>query len=192
PIIAYVPEGQIDPPNGHMTTRGTISLREETFRALLTDVVHSLKVHGFRNIILIGDSGGNQPGQRAVADSLTTIWKGDPVVAHVQEYYDYAGVQRFMDDKGLKQTAEDNLHDDPVIALNMFMNDPKSIRWEERVKIGKASIEGVSLADGKKNEELGKQIVEFRATTTVEAIKKAIANKGTLPAAGRGRGNTGR
>ncbi len=190
PIIKLVPEGRIDPPSGHMMSPNTISVREETFRMTLTDVVASLKVHGFKNIILIGDSGGNQAGQRFVADSLTTIWKGDPVVAHVQEYYDYAGVQRFMDDKGLKRTAADNLHDDPVIALNMFMTDPKTIRWEERVKIGKASIEGVSLADRRKNEELGRQIVEYRATTTVEAIKKAIANKGTLPAAGRGRGNT--
>ena len=189
PIIKLVPEGRIDPPSGHMASPNTISVREETFRMTLTDVVHSLKVHGFKNIILIGDSGGNQAGQRFVADSLTSIWKGDPVVAHVQEYYDYAGVQQYMDDKGLKKTAEDHLHDDPVIALNMFMADPRSIRWEERKKIKQASIEGVSLEDRKKNEELGKQIVEFRATTTVEAIKKAIANKGTLPAAGRGRGN---
>ena len=27
---------------------------------MLTDIVHSLKMHGFQNIILIGDSGGNQ------------------------------------------------------------------------------------------------------------------------------------
>src|SRR6185295_15403119 len=146
PIIAYVPEGQIDPPNGHMTTRGTISLREETFRALLTDVVHSLKVHGFRNIILIGDSGGNQNGQRAVADSLTAIWKGDPVVAHVQEYYDYAGVARFMEKNGIVDGCRENLHDDPVITLNMFITDPSSVRYDERVKAGKASINGVSLA----------------------------------------------
>jgi creatinine amidohydrolase/Fe(II)-dependent formamide hydrolase-like protein len=92
PIVPFVPEGNIEPPSSHMTTRGTISMRQETFRALLTDVVHSLKAHGFKNIILIGDSGGNQAGQRAVADSLTAIWKGDPVVAHIQEYYDYAGV----------------------------------------------------------------------------------------------------
>ena len=32
---------------------------------------------------------------------------------------------------------------------------------------------------------LAKQIVEFRATTTVAAINKAIANKGTLPAPAR-------
>ena len=182
PIIAFVPEGTIDPPSGHMTTRGTISLRNETFRALLTDVIHSLKVHGFKNIILIGDSGGNQAGQRAVADSLTAIWQGDPVVAHVQEYYDYAGVAKYMETHGLVSGKSDGLHDDPVITLNMFATDPRSVRWEERVKAGKASIDGVSIADRKKNLELARQIVEFRTTTTVDAIKKAIANKGTLPA----------
>ena len=182
PIIAFVPEGTIDPPSGHMTTRGTISLRNETFRALLTDVIHSLKVHGFKNIILIGDSGGNQAGQRAVADSLTAIWQGDPVVAHVQEYYDYAGVAKYMETHGLVSGKSDGLHDDPVITLNMFATDPRSVRWEERVKAGKASIDGVSIADRKKNLELARQIVEFRTTTTIDAIKKAIANKGTLPA----------
>jgi creatinine amidohydrolase len=64
----------------------------------------------------------------------------------------------------------------------MFVTDPRSVRWEERVKAGKASIDGVSIADRKKNLELARQIVEFRTTTTVDAIKKAIANKGTLPA----------
>src|SRR5215510_1796569 len=90
PIIKLVPEGRIDPPSGHMVSPGTMSVREETFRAVLTDAVTSLRQHGFKTIILIGDSGGNQSGQRAVADSLTAIWKGDPIVAHVQEYYDYA------------------------------------------------------------------------------------------------------
>jgi creatinine amidohydrolase len=182
PIIAYVPEGQIDPPSGHMTTRGTISLREETFRALLTDVVHSLKVHGFRNIILIGDSGGNQNGQRAVADSLTAIWKGDPIVAHVQEYYDYAAVAKHMESRGIPIGTSDGLHDDPEITLNMFITDPKSVRYEERVKARKATINGFSIADKKKNLELAREIVAFRTSTTVDAINKAIANKGTLPA----------
>lgn len=182
PIIKLVPEGRIEPPSGHMASPGTISVREETFRAMLTDVVHSLKVHGFRNIILIGDSGGNQGGQRAVADSLTAIWKGEPVVAHVQEYYDYAGVQQHMKSKGIVEGGPDNLHDDPVIALNMFIDDPKSIRYDERVKAGKATINGVSLADRAQATAWAKEIVAFRTAVTVEAIHKAIANKGTLPA----------
>jgi creatinine amidohydrolase len=185
PIIKLVPEGRIDPPSGHMVSPGTISLREETFRAVLADVVSSLKMHGFQNIILIGDSGGNQAGQRAVADSLTAVWKGKPVVAHVQEYYDYAGVAEYMKSHGIVDGASDNLHDDPIISLNMFITDPESIRWDERVKVGKASINGVSIADRTKATELAQAIVDYRARTTVDAIRKAIANGGTLPAPAR-------
>ena len=182
PIVPFVPEGRIEPQSGNMTSPGTLSMREETFRALLTDIVHSLKMHGFTNIILIGDSGNNQNGQRAIADSLTAIWKGTPVVAHVQEYYDYAGVMKHMATRGLVAEKSEGLHDDPVITLNMFVTDPRTVRWDERVKAGKATIDGVSIADRNRNLELGREIVAFRTSTTVEAIKKAIANKGTLPA----------
>ena len=182
PIVPFVPEGRVDPPSGHMTTRGTLSMREETFRALLTDIVVSLKTHGFKQIFLIGDSGGNQGGQRAVADSLTAIWKGDPIVAHIQEYYDYAAVAKHMETRGIPAGKSDGLHDDPEITLNMFITDPRSVRYEERVKAKQATIDGFSIADRKKNLELAKEIVAFRTATTVEAINKAIANKGTLPA----------
>ena len=157
PIIKLVPEGRIEPAGGHMRSPGTISVRDETFRAMLTDVVHSLKMHGFQNIILIGDSGGNQPGQRAVADSLTALWKGTPVVAHVQEYYDYAGTIKHMTTRGIVDSASDNLHDDPVISLNMFITDPKSVRFDERVKAGKATINGVSIADKAKSTALARE-----------------------------------
>jgi creatinine amidohydrolase/Fe(II)-dependent formamide hydrolase-like protein len=182
PNIEFVPEGAIDPPSGHMTSPGTISLREETFRALLTDVAHSLKMHGFKNIIFIGDSGGNQAGQRAVAEELNKKFKGEAVVAHVQEYYTYAVVGDFMEKQGLKEGQSDGLHDDPVITLNMFITDPKSVRYDERVKAGKASINGVDLSNRAKATAWAKQIVDFRAQYTVDAIKKSIANKGTLPA----------
>jgi creatinine amidohydrolase len=182
PIVKFVPEGRIDPPSGHMTSPGTISVNEPTFRALLTDIVHSLKQHGFTNIILIGDSGGNQGGQRAVADSLTALWKGAPVVAHVQEYYDYAKVSEHMKSKGLVSGTSDGLHDDPVITLNMLVDDPNSVRYDDRVRAGLASIDGVSLADRARMQALGWEIVSFRAQVTADAIRKAIANKGTLPA----------
>ena len=182
PTIKFVPEGRISPPSGHMMSPGTISVQESTFRALLTDIVHSLKVHGFTNIILIGDSGGNQNGQRAVADSLTALWKGAPVVAHVQEYYDYAKVAEHMKSRGLTSSASDGLHDDPVITLNMLFDDPKSVRVDERVKANMATIDGVSIADRAHALTLAREIVEFRAAVTVEAIAKAVVNKGTLPA----------
>lgn len=185
PIVKFVPEGNVEPASGHMTSPGTISMRETTFRAILTDIVTSLKTHGFERIILIGDSGGNQAGQRGVADSLTAIWKGAPIVAHIQEYYDYASVAKYMETKGVHQTKAEGLHDDPEISLNMFADDPRSIRYDERVKKGLMSINGVSLANRKQTEAWAKEVVAFRTKVAIEAINKATANKGTLPAPAR-------
>lgn len=180
PIIPLVPEGGIEPKTGHMVTAGTLSMREETFQAVLTDAVSSLKAHGFQNVILIGDSGGNQAGQKAVAEKLNAQWNGNPVVAHIPEYYDYASVHRMLVEIGVSREGDksDSLHDDPAISMNMFITDPNSIRWAERVKAGKVTINGVSLADKAGTTEIAKKIVEFRATRTVAAIQKVIANKG--------------
>lgn len=174
PIVPFVPEGGLDPKTGHMTTMGTISLREETFNALLSDIVMSMKQHGFEHIIMIGDSGGNRGGMAAVADKYTKEWGGKPVVAHVPEHYTYSAASKFAEENKLIPTGRksDGLHDDPVITLNMFVTDPKSVRWAERVKAGKATIDGVSIEDQKKALEMGKKIVEFRATMTADAIRK--------------------
>ena len=183
PIVKFVPEGNWDPPTIHMASPGTISMREATFRSILVDIISSLRMHGFKQIFLIGDSGGNQFSQRCAADSLNALWHGDPLVAHIQEYYDYAGVTRYMEQHGIREDSarRDRLHDDPIISLNMYMADPKSIRFDERRKAGLASINGISLADANSNQQLGKAIVDYRSRTTMEAISKAIANKGTLP-----------
>jgi len=177
PIVKFVPEGNIEPKSGHMVSPGTITAREETYQALLTDIAESLQAHGFKNIIFIGDSGGNQKGQQAVADKLTAKWGGKALALHIGEYYDYASVAKYMEGQGIKEGTSDNMHDDPIITLNMFIDDPNSVRYDARVKANKATINGVNIADRKKNTELAKKIVEFRATKTIEAINKHIAAK---------------
>ena len=180
PIVKYVPEGDIEPKTGHMASPGTITMREETFQAVLNDIAESLQAHGFKNIIFIGDSGGNQKGQQTVAETLTAKWAGKALALHIPDYYTYAVVTKHFEDQGAlpKDRKSDGMHDDPVITLNMFIADPKSVRYDERIKAGKATIDGVSIADKTKATELAKQIVAFRADYTIAAINKAIANKG--------------
>jgi creatinine amidohydrolase/Fe(II)-dependent formamide hydrolase-like protein len=180
PIVAFVPEGSLEPKSGHMLTVGTISLRQETFEALLADIVHSFKQHGFEHIMLIGDSGGNTTGMRNVAQKLNAEWNATPVVAHIPEHYAYNTVSALLRELGVTKEGmpEDGLHDDPGITMNMMVTDPESVRWSARVKAGKATINGVSIADKEKALEIGRKIVEMRATNTAEAIRKAIANKG--------------
>lgn len=181
PIMPLVPEGRIDPPSGHMRSPGTLSLREETYQAMLEDVARSLRAHGFQSIIFIGDSGGNQNGQKVVAEKLNTEWNGSPVVAHIGEYYTAPpGTPNVLRQLGVVTDGQpnDGLHDSPGITLNMMLTDPRSVRWDERVKAGKATINGVSIENKERALALAQQIVDARAERTVTLIKKAIATKG--------------
>src|SRR5258707_8309661 len=66
PIVPFVPEGDIDPPTEHMKYPGSISLTEDTYERLLAEICACFRTHGFLHIVLIGDSGGNQQGMKAV------------------------------------------------------------------------------------------------------------------------------
>jgi creatinine amidohydrolase len=181
PIVKFVPEGRIDPPSGHMNYAGTISLTEETFVALLTDIVSSLKQHGFKEIVLIGDSGGNLNGMQKVADTLTAKWQGTGVrVHHIREYYetdiwsfDYLkeiGIKQMPD---VKSASRAGVHDDYHYESIIATVDPRHIRVKERQAKGLFSINGVDMNPPEKTIENGKKLVEYRARITVEAIRKA-------------------
>src|SRR6266700_7769420 len=115
PTIAYVPEGDIDPPTGHMRFPGTISIPDSVFRGVLEYAARSLKQHGFRDIVFIGDSGPNQPGQIAVAAKLNAEWAGAITRVHaITGYYrsDPEGDAAIMMSRGIKKEQIGN-HADP-------------------------------------------------------------------------------
>jgi len=179
PIIKLVPEGDIEEPSGHMRYPGTLSLREETFRAVLTDVAMSLKAHGFEHIVFIGDSGGNQRGMAAVAEALGERWAGSGAHAHyIPEFYTYGDVLAYMEDElGVKQTEDDGLHDDPAITSLMMVTDPSTVRYEQRVAAGLASINGVSIVPKQKAIDMGRKLLAFRVERTADAIRAAVSGR---------------
>ncbi len=174
PIVPFVPEGDIDPPTVHMKYPGTISVTEATYKALLTDICASLRTHGFKHIILIGDSGGNQDGMKKVTGQLNKSPKGGRL-HYIPEYYDFAAVAKWLEEQGIKQTPE-GLHDDFGMTAMMMSVDPQSVRTKQRMAAGKFRINGVDLAPAKKTIEWGKRIINFRAEATTRAIAKAILN----------------
>ncbi len=174
PIIKLVPEGNIDEPSGHMRYPGTISLREETFQAMLTDVGASLRAHGFEHIIYIGDSGGNQRGMAAVAQALNQRW-GETVAHHIPEFYDNEGVVAHMENElGIVEGESDGYHDFYWITALQMVTDPATVRYDERVAADKATINGVSIAPKEKTIEVGKKLMQFRIEQTVKAIRASI------------------
>ena len=88
PVVAYVPEGDVTPPTGHMRFAGTITTPQDVFAKVLEFAARSFKQHGFTDIALMGDSGGNQAGQKLVAELLNKEWAATPVrVHHLTDYY---------------------------------------------------------------------------------------------------------
>jgi creatinine amidohydrolase/Fe(II)-dependent formamide hydrolase-like protein len=175
PIVAFVPEGGIEPPTGHMKYPGTISLTEDTYQRLLTDICASFRTHGFREIVLIGDSGGNQDGMKAVAANLNKKWAGGKTRVHfIPEYYNHDDVDKWLADQGIKEKS-DGIHDSFNIEATLAAIDPTLIRAKQRQAAKKFTINGIDLAPLEKTVEWGKKIIEFRTEATVKAIRKATA-----------------
>jgi len=178
-IIQFVPEGNIDPPTGMMRYPGTISVSSATFEGLLTDVASSLKSTGFKTIVFIGDSGGNQVGMKKVAAALSATWSAAGLqnrVHYIAEYYQYAALHEWIEKAmGIRQVDE-GIHDDYAISAMMALVDPLSIRLPQRAAKGKDTINGISLSPLSTTQANARKMVERRVEETVAALTKAMAS----------------
>jgi creatinine amidohydrolase len=173
PIVTLEPGNPMRP----NISPGTIVLSQATFQAVLTDMANSLRSQGFKDIVMMGDSGGNAKGMQAAATSLNAEWKGNGYVHFIPEYYNYADVEQFEEEKlGIHEKLE-GYHDDYYITAIISTVSTDAIRMTERKKAGKFVINGVPLDPIAKTIENGKKMVAFRTAATVEAISKSMAAK---------------
>jgi creatinine amidohydrolase/Fe(II)-dependent formamide hydrolase-like protein len=187
PVLKFVPEGSIDPPTGHMKYPGTFSVSQATYRLLLVDICRSMKQHGFKDIVLIGDSGGNQAGMDEVARELNEQWQADAARIHyIPEYYRHdKWSYHYLKDLGIhqqpdvKSAARAGVHSDYHYEAILAAVDPTLIRADERIAAGTFVINGVSLAPLQQTIPNGRKLIEYRAAFTAAAIRRAM----TRPAA---------
>jgi len=193
PIVKFVPEGDIDPkPSGHMLHAGTISVEQATFEALLTDICRSYKTHGFTDIILIGESGGNQTGMANVAKKLNERWSAEKARGHfLAEYYsEDMWSYDFLKKRGIVQIdrtpppgkqpdhawhTRNGIHDDVHYEAMIAVQDPTLIRAQQRLKSGDFSLHGVDLKPLQKTIQLGRDLAEYRAQITARAFARSKA-----------------
>ena len=191
-IVKFVPEGNIDEQTGHMAYPGTISLEQSTFEALLTDICSSYAAHGFRDIILIGDSGGNQRGMANVADSLNAQWQNEDARVHfLPEFYtEDQWSYEFLKSKGIVQidqtpppgepadrpTATRNqMHDDIYYEAQVAVQNPAHIRAQQRMAAGLFRLHGVDLNSIDYIVQLGQELAQYRAEITARAFRSSLA-----------------
>jgi creatinine amidohydrolase/Fe(II)-dependent formamide hydrolase-like protein len=175
PVVAYVPEGSIDPPAAHMRYPGTISISDATFAGLLDGAARSFRQAGFRDVVLIGDHGGYQPQLKAAADRLNRAWAGAKTRAHfIDAYYrsstgPYAKALR---DKGLSE-AQIGVHAASADTSLQLALDPTGVRLD-RLAQGAEPDSGVNGDPRAANAALGQIGVELIVARSVAAIRHAI------------------
>ena len=181
PTIAYVPEGGYAPPTSHMRFPGTITIPDSVFEQMLESAANSFAVHGFRNIVFLGDHGGYQKDLQRVVAHLNKTWAGSAARAFVPpDYYEtssdgYAQILRqhgIRDDEigthaGLADTSLQLAVAPQMVRLDRLRSDPK---------LGPA--DGVYGGDPRRSTaELGQLGINAIVSKTVDAVRKDTAGR---------------
>ncbi len=178
PVIAYVPEGTISPPTAHMKFPGTITVPEATFQKVLESAAQSFQLHGFRNIVFLGDHGGYQASMKSAADQLNREWAGTSTRAYaVTEYY-RATQTDFVHALKLRGFRDEEIGSHAGLADTSLMLaiDPRLVRKEQlQSGLHFEKRDGVYGDPRHATAELGQLGVDAIVTQTVDAIRKAVA-----------------
>jgi creatinine amidohydrolase len=179
PVIAYVPEGGVSPPEAHMRFPGTITVPDETFEKVLEYAARSFRLHGFHDIVFLGDHGGYQKDNKIVADRLDREWAATPVRVHaVGEYYRVTQTEYVQALKG-RGYRDDEIGTHAALADTSLMLavDPHLVRADRLTSGAKLGPDdGVYGGDPRRSSaELGQLGVDLIVAATVAAIRKDIA-----------------
>jgi len=180
PVIAYVPEGRIDPPEAHMRFAGTISIPESAFESTLEGAARSFRRAGFRDIVLIGEHGGYQKSLGRVAAKLDREWSASPVRVHAIEEYYRAAERDFpalLKKQGLSD-AEIGIHAGAADTSLALAADPQLVR-SARLHDGRAPAagDGVRGDPRRATAALGSAGLDLIVARTREAIVREVGRR---------------
>jgi creatinine amidohydrolase len=174
PVIAYVPESA-----GHMRYPGTITVPDDTYRKLLESAARSFRLAGFRDIVLLGDSGDYQKDNQIVAQQLDREWAASNVRVHaVRDYYRVPTVwfAEVLKSRGYSE-AEIGIHAGLADTSLMLALDPRLVRIDlMQPASGQTALPGVTGDPRRASAELGKLAVDAIVSQTVAAIRTAVAS----------------
>lgn len=175
PIITYVPEGSWEQRRGHMAMAGTITLPEDRFKELLTHAARSLKAGGFRDVILIGDSGGNQSGMRDVAAALNAEWQGSARAHFIGDYYGKAGedMRAFLRGKGYTDQDIGN-HAGMLDTSELMYVNPALVRKDKLANAGGGPGSGVSGDPTKASAAIGESLLRIKVDNALAQIRASL------------------
>ena len=177
PVIAYVPEGDVDHPEGHLKFPGTITVPVGAFEQTLEYAAKSFRLAGFRDIVFLGDHGGYQKADEAVAQRLDREWAAMPVRAYaLSEYYRASETEfgQLLKSKGYSE-AEIGSHAGLLDTSLMMATDPNLVRADllAETKPG----DGAHGDPRRSSAALGQLGVDLIVSRTVAAIRSDVSRR---------------
>jgi len=174
PVVAYVPEGDIDPPTQHMRHAGTLSVPTAAFESVLEGAARSLRRHGFRHVVLLGDHGGYQTSLVRVAGKLNRAWGGGRGLIALEEYYRAA--------QAFDATLAARGYTSQEIGRHAGLADT-SLAWAADAALVRPqalmAVPGVDGDPRRASAELGRSGVEHIVSASVAAIRASTGRSST-------------
>jgi sterol desaturase/sphingolipid hydroxylase (fatty acid hydroxylase superfamily)/creatinine amidohydrolase/Fe(II)-dependent formamide hydrolase-like protein len=175
PVIAYVPEGDLDPPTGHMAYPGTLSVPPAVFASVLEHAARSLKRHGFTTICFLGDSLWNQEPQAEVAAKLSAEWAAEGVkVIHLSDYYEENGQADLLVREG-ETAAAIGQHAGIRDTSEVMAVAPDAIRAELLAPDGGGAGSGVNGDPTRASAARGWRLLELKVQAGVRQVLRERA-----------------
>lgn len=178
PVVAYVPEGAIEPPTQHMRFAGTISVPVPVFEATLAAAARSLCHGGLRDVFLLGDHGGYAASLVHVAAALDREWAGRSNCRAwaLGEYYDSAQApfEKALATRGYTK-AEIGSHAGLADTSLMLAVDPALVRLQTMREHAPSAAEGVYGDPRRSSAELGRIGIDHVVEASVAAIQDKLA-----------------
>ena len=179
PVVAYVPEGSVNPPTAHMRFPGTITIPDAAFEATLESAARSFRLHGFRDIVFLGDHGGYQKNMKRVADKLDREWAATPVRVHALDAYYRAVGGEFAQALKSRGFSDEEIGTHAGLAdtaLSMAV-DPRLVRSERLHASKLGAAEGVYGDPARSTADAGQLGVDLIVGRSIEAIKHELAHR---------------
>ena len=177
PTVTYVPEGTVERIRGNRQRAGTITLPNEHYMKLLEYAARSLEAGGFTDIVMIGDSGGNQRGMEEVAAMLNREWSDGPGRVHfVGDYYANNGVNEWLNSQGETDEAIGS-HAGIRDTSQLWALHPEHIRVDLLAPGGGFEGSGVRGDASRASIEYGRKGLELKVAAAVSQTRELIANR---------------
>ena len=178
PVVSFVPQGSYEPPSDNLLFPGTIGVPEPVFAQVLEGIARSLKLAGFKTICFIGDHGGNQASQAAVAAKLKDEWiSQEMTVLHVADYYADEAQINYLRERG-ETAATIGVHAGIIDTSELLAVHPDGVDLSRLTTIPLNSEPTGHSGDPKRaSTAYGSALLDIRINAAVRQIRAALADR---------------